>query len=90
MILKLFSADQRAIIGEQLIIARDFTWEKASQLQELLVEYKLDTYLEGGFEFIGRSVIWIGDLIGELTQMRWCCATEWLMNKTNLFMSKLC
>jgi len=74
------TADQRAIIGEQLIIARDFTWEKASQLQELLVEYKLDTYLEGGFEFIGRSVIWIGDLIGELTQMRWCCATNRFKN----------
>ena len=59
-----------------MIVARDFSWEKASQVQELMVEYKLDTYLEGGFEFIGRSVIWIGDLIGELTQMRWCCATE--------------
>ena len=69
-------ADQREFITEKLAVGIAIASDKAGDINTILVKYELDSYLSKGFEAIGRTVIWVGDLLGELSQMRWCCAKE--------------
>lgn len=70
------SADQRALVTEKLGFVAVIAGEKLGEFNELLIKYEVNTYAGRIFEGVGRSVIWIGDLIGELSEMRWCCATN--------------
>ena len=70
-----FSADQREFLKDKSVVAIEFLGEKFEVVRQLAVSYEVDTLFGKVFEGIGRTVIWIGELVGELAEMRWCCAT---------------
>ena len=49
-------------------------------IYEKAQDYEVAAYLEASFEFVGRSVIWIGDALGELAGGRYCCFKVNLIN----------
>jgi len=78
------SADQRAMISEKSAVGLEIAGAKLGDVNELLKKHDLDKVLSGSFEALGRSVIWTGDLIGELAEARWCCAKKRLRNLRDL------
>ena len=67
------SVDQRALAAEKFAVVSAIVAEKGALIYEKAIEYEVNTYFEKSFEFVGRSVIWIGDAIGELAAGRTCC-----------------
>ena len=64
------------MISEKSAVGLEIAGAKLGDVNELLKKHDLDKVLSGSFEALGRSVIWTGDLIGELAEARWCCAKE--------------
>jgi len=67
------TVDQRAMAIEKGEVALDWLKVQSSEVIRLADEYEVSSYLENGFEMIGRSMIWFGDMIAEVAGARWCC-----------------
>lgn len=78
------SADQREFLKAKSVVALAFLSEKFEVVRQLAVSYEVDTLFGKVFEGLGRTVIWIGELVGELAEMRWCCASNRLYRLKDL------
>jgi len=71
------TAEQRAVASEKLDLIVSELLTKGSQVytvvHEKAVKYEVATYFEQTFEFVGRSIIWVGDAVAELAGGRFCC-----------------
>ena len=54
-------------------VGLDWLKVQSAEVIRLADEYEVSKYLEYGFEACGRSMIWLGDMMAEVAEMRTCC-----------------